>query len=182
MCEQDTTGAYISPAGFIPYVPPTLPFDDAAHFARPRGKWGLRGEAAMQRVAHKGLHAAAWHVQERSGEAGAAAVTSAKLALPNAALSPAATAACGMERPLPRPDPKLECLGLPTLAEVSGVAPVATNLLQTARIGVQHALLRISDCALKRALGKVSFYALLVGPDAARDTILWSLGMPSVFV
>ena len=99
-----------------------------------------------------------------------------------AALSPAATAACGMERPLPRPDPKLECLGLPTLAEVSGVAPVATNLLQTARIGVQHALLRISDCALKRALGKVSFYALLVGPDAARDTILWSLGMPSVFV
>ena len=99
-----------------------------------------------------------------------------------AALSPAATAACGVERPLPRPDPKLECLGLPTLAEVSGVAPVATNLLQTARIGVQHALLRISDCALKRALGKVSFYALLVGPDAARDTILWSLGMPSVFV
>ena len=63
--------------------PPTLPFDDAAHFPRPRGKWGLRGEAAMQRVAREGLHAAAWHVQERSGEAGAAAVTSAKLALPN---------------------------------------------------------------------------------------------------
>ena len=56
-----------------------------------------------------------------------------------AALSPAATAACGVERPLPRPDPKLECLGLPTLAEVSSVAPVATNLLQTTRIGVQHA-------------------------------------------
>lgn len=81
--------------------------------------------------------------------------------------------------PLPRPDPKLQCLGLPELAAVSGVTPVASNLIQTARIGVQHALLRISDCALTRALGKVSFYALLVGPDAARDTIIWSLGMPS---
>lgn len=96
-----------------------------------------------------------------------------------AVLSRTATAACANGPPLPRPDPKLQCHGLPALAALSGVAPVATNLIQTARTGVQHALLRISDCALTCALGKVSFYALLVGPDAARDTIIWSLGMPS---